>query len=311
MDGEEEAWKVVYTKHHLPGTQLLEIPDLTPFTQYSWKPSTEEREGGREGYDGGEVGSRGGEEKERGRREGEREDIEEDQGEEWKRLEHRAWVEDYNRQKTITGSGFLSLLSETRQVNIVGSSPLRGPSRLIQTLQAAPETPPSNLTLLAATQTSLHVRWKNDIQNGRTTFCASTRVPDTSALLANLSSYTYYMLTLTAFNNTAGDGPPSEHLGPGPSSMRVPDPSAVRAALLPGVVVLSGKHLSTVDELVTLDSGGFTALKLNSKTLNSKNPFLKKNWTRSPPRPSPEGLHYSDEDIRKTPTPHRAHAPPS
>ena len=47
-----------------------------------------------------------------------------------------------------------------RQANIVGSSPLSGPSRLIQTLQAAPDTPPSNLTLLAATQTSLRVRWK-------------------------------------------------------------------------------------------------------------------------------------------------------
>ncbi|CAL8330915.1 unnamed protein product [Lota lota] len=85
MDGEEEAWKVVYQIQHLPGTQLLEIPDLTPFTQYRFR---------------------------------------------------------------------------MRQVNIVGSSPLSGPSRLIQTLQAAPDTPPSNLTLLAATQTSLRVRWK-------------------------------------------------------------------------------------------------------------------------------------------------------
>ncbi|KAM7419591.1 hypothetical protein PAMA_016613 [Pampus argenteus] len=59
----------------------------------------------------------------------------------------------------------------------------------------------------------------------------------------------------------------------------------------------AGKHVSTADESVTLDNGGFTALELNSRTLNSKNSFLKKNGTRSPPRPSPGGLHYSDEDI--------------
>uniref|UniRef100_A0A665U8E0 Sidekick cell adhesion molecule 1a n=1 Tax=Echeneis naucrates TaxID=173247 RepID=A0A665U8E0_ECHNA len=50
-------------------------------------------------------------------------------------------------------------------------------------------------------------------------------------------------------------------------------------------------------ESVTLDNGGFTALELNSRALNTKNSFLKKNGTRSPPRPSPGGLHYSDEDI--------------
>ncbi|XP_069545786.1 protein sidekick-1-like isoform X2 [Brachyistius frenatus] len=59
----------------------------------------------------------------------------------------------------------------------------------------------------------------------------------------------------------------------------------------------TGKHVSTVEESVTLDNGGFTALELNSRTLNTKNSFLKKNGTRSPPRPSPGGLHYSDEDI--------------
>ncbi|KAF0037115.1 hypothetical protein F2P81_009989, partial [Scophthalmus maximus] len=47
-----------------------------------------------------------------------------------------------------------------RQVNIVGSSPMSAPSRLIQTLQAAPDTHPSNLTLLSATQTSLCFTWK-------------------------------------------------------------------------------------------------------------------------------------------------------
>ncbi|XP_041838887.1 protein sidekick-1-like isoform X2 [Melanotaenia boesemani] len=59
----------------------------------------------------------------------------------------------------------------------------------------------------------------------------------------------------------------------------------------------TGKHVTTGEESVTLDNGGFTALELNSRTLNTKNTFLKKNGTRSPPRPSPGGLHYSDEDI--------------
>ncbi|XP_006889806.1 PREDICTED: protein sidekick-1-like [Elephantulus edwardii] len=59
----------------------------------------------------------------------------------------------------------------------------------------------------------------------------------------------------------------------------------------------TGKNLSNMDEAVTLDNGGFAALELNSRHLNVKNTFSKKNGTRSPPRPSPGGLHYSDEDI--------------
>uniref|UniRef100_A0A670YH85 Sidekick cell adhesion molecule 1 n=1 Tax=Pseudonaja textilis TaxID=8673 RepID=A0A670YH85_PSETE len=59
----------------------------------------------------------------------------------------------------------------------------------------------------------------------------------------------------------------------------------------------TGKNVSGVEDSVTLDNGGFTSLELNSRHLNVKNTFLKKNGTRSPPRPSPGGLHYSDEDI--------------
>ncbi|XP_039734833.1 protein sidekick-1 [Pteropus medius] len=59
----------------------------------------------------------------------------------------------------------------------------------------------------------------------------------------------------------------------------------------------AGKGLSNVEESVTLDNGGFAALELNSRHLNVKNTFSKKNGARSPPRPSPGGLHYSDEDI--------------
>ncbi|XP_066129570.1 protein sidekick-1 [Saccopteryx bilineata] len=59
----------------------------------------------------------------------------------------------------------------------------------------------------------------------------------------------------------------------------------------------TGKGISTMEESVTLDNGGFAALELSSRHLNVKNTFSKKNGTRSPPRPSPGGLHYSDEDL--------------
>ncbi|XP_030067895.1 protein sidekick-1 [Microcaecilia unicolor] len=62
----------------------------------------------------------------------------------------------------------------------------------------------------------------------------------------------------------------------------------------------TGKTILNVEETVTLDNGGFTALELNSRHLHVKNTFSRKNGTRSPPRPSPGGLHYSDEDICKT-----------
>lgn len=59
----------------------------------------------------------------------------------------------------------------------------------------------------------------------------------------------------------------------------------------------AGKSISNMEESVTLDNGGFAALELNSRHLNVKNTFSKKNGARSPPRPSPGGLHYSDEDL--------------
>ncbi|RXN16122.1 sidekick-1-like isoform X2 [Labeo rohita] len=59
----------------------------------------------------------------------------------------------------------------------------------------------------------------------------------------------------------------------------------------------TGKVVSTVEETVTLDNGGFTALELNSRPVHVKGVFLRKNGTRSPPRPNPAGLRYSDEDI--------------
>uniref|UniRef100_A0A8C4ZXH8 Sidekick cell adhesion molecule 1 n=1 Tax=Gadus morhua TaxID=8049 RepID=A0A8C4ZXH8_GADMO len=143
----EVAWKVVYQIQHVPGTQLLEIPDLTPFTQYRFR---------------------------------------------------------------------------MRQANIVGSSPLSGPSRLIQTLQAAPDTPPSNLTLLAATQTSLRVRWKPLLDhqyNGspdavgyrlrvrRVDGAGKEKLEETrEASLEGLDPWTQYLVQIQAFNSI-GAGP--------------------------------------------------------------------------------------------------------
>ncbi|XP_069762286.1 protein sidekick-1 isoform X2 [Narcine bancroftii] len=59
----------------------------------------------------------------------------------------------------------------------------------------------------------------------------------------------------------------------------------------------NGKNSSNVEETLTLDNGGFTALELNSRHLTIKSNFCKKNGTRFPPRPSPGGLRYSDEDL--------------
>lgn len=41
-----------------------------------------------------------------------------------------------------------------------------------------------------------------------------------------------------------------------------------------------GKSISNMEESVTLDNGGFAALELNSRHLNVKNTFSKKNGTR-------------------------------
>ncbi|XP_043956286.1 protein sidekick-2 isoform X1 [Gambusia affinis] len=67
----------------------------------------------------------------------------------------------------------------------------------------------------------------------------------------------------------------------------------------------SGNHSNctslplTHGEMVRLDEGRFPALELNNRRLSGKNSFCRKNgiYTRSPPRPSPGSLHYSDEDV--------------
>uniref|UniRef100_A0A8C4HXZ3 Sidekick cell adhesion molecule 2a n=1 Tax=Dicentrarchus labrax TaxID=13489 RepID=A0A8C4HXZ3_DICLA len=59
------------------------------------------------------------------------------------------------------------------------------------------------------------------------------------------------------------------------------------------------KTCSMEENMVRLDEGRFPALELNNRRLSVKNSFCRKNgiYTRSPPRPSPGSLHYSDEDV--------------
>uniref|UniRef100_A0A3B3TET8 Sidekick cell adhesion molecule 2 n=1 Tax=Paramormyrops kingsleyae TaxID=1676925 RepID=A0A3B3TET8_9TELE len=63
----------------------------------------------------------------------------------------------------------------------------------------------------------------------------------------------------------------------------------------------SGEETSqlTHGDMVRLDEGRFPTLELNNRRLSVKNSFCRKNgiYTRSPPRPSPGSLHYSDEDV--------------
>ncbi|KAJ0001330.1 hypothetical protein NQD34_006350 [Periophthalmus magnuspinnatus] len=67
----------------------------------------------------------------------------------------------------------------------------------------------------------------------------------------------------------------------------------------------SGNHSNctslplTHGEMVRMDDGRFPTLELNNRRLSVKNSFCRKNgiYTRSPPRPSPGSLHYSDEDV--------------
>nr|XP_023684921.1 protein sidekick-2-like isoform X1 [Paramormyrops kingsleyae] len=67
----------------------------------------------------------------------------------------------------------------------------------------------------------------------------------------------------------------------------------------------SGNHTKcsalqlTHGDMVRLDEGRFPTLELNNRRLSVKNSFCRKNgiYTRSPPRPSPGSLHYSDEDV--------------
>ncbi|XP_067860237.1 protein sidekick-2 isoform X1 [Heptranchias perlo] len=65
----------------------------------------------------------------------------------------------------------------------------------------------------------------------------------------------------------------------------------------------SGNNMKTGtlahEEIMSLDNGRFPALELNNRRLSVKNSFCRKNgiYNRSPPRPSPGSLHYSDEDV--------------
>uniref|UniRef100_A0A3B3VF56 Protein sidekick-1-like n=1 Tax=Poecilia latipinna TaxID=48699 RepID=A0A3B3VF56_9TELE len=120
-----------------------------------------------------------------------------------------------------------------QQVNIVGSSPMSAPSRLIQTLQAAPDTHPSNLSLVSVTQTSLHFSWKPlpqseynsspetvgyRIRVWRTDGDGEDRTEDikggvgtTEVTVEGLSPWTHYQVQMQA-SNSIGPGPWSQTL---------------------------------------------------------------------------------------------------
>ncbi|MED6254125.1 hypothetical protein ATANTOWER_016787, partial [Ataeniobius toweri] len=147
-DGKEEEWRVVYQKDNKPNADTLEIPSLTPYTQYRFR---------------------------------------------------------------------------MQQVNIVGSSPMSAPSRQIQTLQAAPDTYPSNLSLVSATQTSLCFSWKPlpeseynsspetvgyRLRVWRTDGDGEDRTEDvkggvrtTDTTIEGLSPWTHYQVQIQAFNS--------------------------------------------------------------------------------------------------------------
>lgn len=37
--GEDEDWRILYEKENEPDAQMLEVPNLTPFTYYRWAPA--------------------------------------------------------------------------------------------------------------------------------------------------------------------------------------------------------------------------------------------------------------------------------
>ncbi|TNM85271.1 hypothetical protein fugu_007542, partial [Takifugu bimaculatus] len=114
--------------------------------------------------------------------------------------------------------------------NIIGESP---PSTLAEVFvgEAAPSVAPQSIRVSAASPSSLEVTWNTpplETQNGliqgykihywerdkqnQTEKVKVIFVPHTHVHLTNLTSYTPYLVTLTAFN-TAGDGPPSDPRG--------------------------------------------------------------------------------------------------
>ncbi|KAF4793639.1 hypothetical protein TURU_109254 [Turdus rufiventris] len=117
-----------------------------------------------------------------------------------------------------------------RQVNMVGSSPLSQPSRVIQTLQAPPDVAPGSVTVRTASETSLWLRWVPlpDTQYNGNPESVGYRVrvwrgePPAPALLKvvadrlarectveELQEWTEYELQIQAFN-AIGAGPWSE-----------------------------------------------------------------------------------------------------
>uniref|UniRef100_A0AAY5EKH3 Sidekick cell adhesion molecule 1a n=1 Tax=Electrophorus electricus TaxID=8005 RepID=A0AAY5EKH3_ELEEL len=111
--------------------------------------------------------------------------------------------------------------------NIIGESPASAPVEVFVG-EAAPSVAPQNIQVNTMSSTQLEVQWEPppvETQNGiiqgykiyyweienqnETEKVKILFLPETSVRLKNLTSYTYYMVKLSAFN-AAGDGPLSE-----------------------------------------------------------------------------------------------------
>ncbi|KAJ8251409.1 hypothetical protein GJAV_G00221030 [Gymnothorax javanicus] len=76
-------------------------------------------------------------------------------------------------------------------------------------------------------------------------------------------------------------------------------PEPVSSYLRPGNPSSCNAVPHTHGAMASLDETRFPALELSNRRLSAKNSFCRKNgiYSRSPPRPTPGCLHYSDEDV--------------
>ncbi|XP_014391689.1 PREDICTED: protein sidekick-2 [Myotis brandtii] len=169
--GEGEEWLLVHQLANEPDARSMEVPDLNPFTHYSFRmrqvnivgtspPSQPSRKiqtlqappdmapanvtlrtaSETSLWLRWTVGVVG-------------------EGEEWLLVHQLANEPDARSMEVPDLNPFTHYSFRMRQVNIVGTSPPSQPSRKIQTLQAPPDMAPANVTLRTASETSLWLRW--------------------------------------------------------------------------------------------------------------------------------------------------------
>ncbi|KAL0608155.1 Protein sidekick-1 [Plecturocebus cupreus] len=209
--GDEEEWVTLYEEENEPDAQMLEIPNLTPYTHYrvsfchpdwstvarSWLTATSASQV--------QTGFR--------------------------------FVGLANLELLTSGdspaAARLSLPKyrfRMKQVNIVGPSPYSQSSRVIQTLQAPPDVAPASITVRTASETSLRLRWvplpdsqyngnpesvgyrikywRSDVQSSALAQVVSDRL-EREFTIEELEEWMEYELQMQAFN-AVGAGPWSE-----------------------------------------------------------------------------------------------------